>query len=275
MFDLARFARLAAAQWVEQRRGWGWFLAIGTLLLALMYLFLATVSGRMAFTRDGQTALFYGALFVSAPVFAGRYFQAMVQPEVGLLTLMRPASAFEKWLLAFLVVAVAYPLAFCVAFEIVNVPAWLLAHAAAVADGAAQGGVDAATPRALRAAGDPERYQLLLPWALGAEETQGRVLATTALLLVGAQGFAVLGSLYFHRMPFIKTILAGVALMISLSMFSAFVGGSPATVFAFWGDDDATRSLGDTVISLLFWFGVPALFWLAGLFALQERELHR
>ena len=58
-------------------------------------------------------------------------------------------------------------------------------------------------------------------------------------------------------------------------MFSAFVGGSPATVFAFWGDDDATRSLGDTVISLLFWFGVPALFWLAGLFALQERELHR
>ena len=130
-------------------------------------------------------------------------------------------------------------------------------------------------PRRAARAGDPERYQLLLPWALGAEETQGRVLATTALLLVGAQGFAVLGSLYFHRMPFIKTILAGVALMISLSMFSAFVGGSPATVFAFWGDDDATRSLGDTVISLLFWFGVPALFWLAGLFALQERELHR
>ena len=33
MFDFARFRRLAAATWSENRRPWSWFFAVGVILL--------------------------------------------------------------------------------------------------------------------------------------------------------------------------------------------------------------------------------------------------
>jgi hypothetical protein len=88
------------------------------------------------------------------------------------------------------------------------------------------------------------------------------------------QGFSMLGSMYFHRMPFIKTILAAFALVIALAMLAALVGGSPEAVFTFW-DTDNQLSAGNALVAALFWFGVPMLLWVAAFFALQERELHR
>jgi hypothetical protein len=259
-----------AALWVEQRRGWGWFLFVGSLLLALVYLFAASIGGASAFTTEAQEVFYVIALFMSAPVFAGRYFLAMGRTEAALLVLMRPASTFEKWLLALLVVAIGYPLAFSVAFELVNVPAWLMARASAAeqfATAAAAGDQAMAMTRFA-----PENFRLFVPWDIGPDDAH--VIPAIFLWMLGMQGFAVLGSLHFHGMALLKTILAAFVLMIVLSMLSALTGGTPETVLTLW-NVDAELSRGNTVVALLFWFGVPGLLWLAAYFALQEREIHR
>ncbi|MFZ6654778.1 hypothetical protein [Undibacterium sp. TJN19] len=58
-----------------------------------------------------QMSWYTGGLFTTAIIFAGRYFRHMVNPGASLIALMRPASIFEKWLLAFVIISILFPLA--------------------------------------------------------------------------------------------------------------------------------------------------------------------
>ena len=82
MFDARRIARLAAAEWVENRRAWGWF--VGVLLMVHFVLVLvlrAGDEGFASFKTDYQLGHFVVGLFLKAPLFAGRYFQSLSRRE--------------------------------------------------------------------------------------------------------------------------------------------------------------------------------------------------
>lgn len=265
MFDLARFRRLIAATWVENRRAWAWFLAIGIIVhCVLCVVLLVPEHGYRALSEDGQGIIWLLGLVLTGIIFAGRYFAAMARRESALVLLMRPASAFEKWLLAVLVVAVLYPVAYTLAFQVCNVPAALIAEALAHAAG------DAAAAAGSDAAGLADvRFGVFLPWTLFEKPAAWYTLFS---MLGALQAFAMLGSLYFRSFPFIKTILAGFILALLLILATTIGGGDPDLFLGYWVTERELHRWQQLLFPAA-WIAIPALTWLASLVALRERQV--
>lgn len=272
MFDLRRFARLAAAEWLENRRTWAWFLGIG--IIVHFVLVLIILSGKqpwLALGKEAQIAVFVAGLLLTAPIFAGRYFQSMARPGPALLALMRPASALEKWLLAMLVVGVAYPLAYHLAFFVCNVPATLIAAAGAADELASLAPATGEADAYMRARLQPGNFAIfhVFDGALDAKGLVGLGLGVTTL-----QAFAVAGSLVFRQWPFLKTLLAGFLVLLASILLSVVSGSAPEQFLGYWSADRELEGAGATLYPIV-WFAVPVLLWLAAYVALHEREVGR
>lgn len=269
MFDAARFSRLAKAHWAEHRRAYAWFIGIG--IMVHFVLLLAVMSGKNGFSAlasDGQSVFYFLGLYTTAPIFAARYFQQMSARESALLVLMRPASALEKWLLAFMFVAIAYPLVYTLAFYVCNIPAWLIAKAQM------QQALQLAIANDATATGygmlDPDRYKLF--FVLNEVENK-RGLIAIGLSLASFQAFAVLGSLYFRAMPFIKTILAAFLILLLVIGLVAVFESRPDVFFGYWQQGSHMLTQQQRALYPVAWAGVPILLWLSCLLALREREV--
>lgn len=270
MFDPRRFRLLAVAQFSENWRTYAWFLGIGIIVHFVLLLVLTSGStGYRAMSTDGQTMVYLAGLFATAPLFAARYFQPMSRRESSLLVLMRPASILEKWLLALLVVAVAYPLAYTLAYYVCNVPAWLLASSEAAAELARIEALpeEREKNRFLLEVLQPGNFVLFLPWPESARTALGVLLPLTAL-----QAFAVLGSLYFRSVAIIKTAVTGFLILLAAMLVAGAMESNPDRFFGYWWHDAVDRSA-QSFLMLATWLGAPALLWLGCLFALQEREV--
>lgn len=264
MFDPARFLRLARAQWAEQWRGWAWFLGVCVILHFVALLLVVSGSeGFLALHLDNQSMLYFMGLFLTGPVFAGRYFQALAQRESAGVLLMRPASSFEKWLLALLVVLVAYPLAYSLAFQVLNLPGALYALGLKASAAAPDPNDPARVWWSMR------EYGVLWPWTAFAERGS---FVMTALWMAIFMGFAVLGSLYFRALPFLKTLVVGFVAFLLLVFVVELFNGRPEQFFSWWTAED--RPGGWRAIFLpAAWLLVPGLLWLGALFALRERQV--
>jgi hypothetical protein len=270
VFELRRFTHLARAHWAESWRKYAWFLAAGVLLhVVISIMCFARERGFTSFDTQGQTGLYFTGLFVLTPIFAGRYFLPMTNRASALLALMRPASVFEKWLLAALTVGVLYPLAYTLAFYLVNVPdQWLASDQAK--HHALKFGLDFANHHVRNAydAFKPD-YSLMTPWAMF---DNLRAAAGILLLLCSLQGIAVFGSLYFRTVPFIKTVLCCLLLLLVSVLLATVFSSRPDLVLGYWGHHQRLSSLQEILYPAL-WLVFPGLFWLASFQALKEREI--
>lgn len=267
MFDLARFTRLARAQWAEYRRTYAWFIAIGVIVhFVLLLALLSERDGYRLLTVDGQSGFYLVGLFLTAPIFAARYFQAMGERESAGLLLMRPASKLEKWLLAVLVVAVLYPVVYSLAFYVCNLPAAMYAQAAAAQEDAARVAVEI-NPRLNSM--PPQEFGLYLP---GENFQSWRHVVQTALTLNSLQAFAVLGSLYFRSFPALKTIVAAFVQLLVVMLVTTLAGGESQLFLDYWNSERELVPWQQWFFPVA-WFAIPGLLWLASLFALGEREV--
>ncbi len=259
MFDLARFRRLLNAQWAEQWRAYAWFLGIGVMVQFVVTLVI--LSGRPTYNTEAQEILFNAGLVLTAPLFAGRLFVGLSRPEAALLFLMRPASGFEKWLLAFLMAMVFYPLAYALAFQLCHVPAALFEYAR-VQEMAAE---ILAKGKELAPDEQPGQWTLWHPWRF----SDSKVALMMLLALSMLQPFALLGSLWFRRLPAVKTVLVAFVLyVVSIGMQLV----SPLSAPWIANLERATAPW-QVVHHYAWWAGIPVLLWLACYFAVREREL--
>jgi hypothetical protein len=250
VFNLQRFLRLAKAHWAEYQKTYAWFFGIGIMIHFVILILMFTAEGARAALSETQQGLYYMGLFLSAPIFAARYFQAMTRPESALIVLMRPASVFEKWLLAFLITAVLYPIVYTAAFYVCNLPASLLALPIIQS---LSTGVEKDWLFFVLTDSKPSRWLTLL------------------LSINTCQGFALLGALYFRKMPFIKTIvIAFIVLLITIFVGIVF-HATPEMLFDHWVRD-MSPSPAQQIVFPMVWVLMPALLWLASYFALKERE---
>jgi len=259
MFDLARFRRLLNAHWTEQWRAHAWFLGIGMMVQFVVTLFM--LSGRPSYSTDVQAIVFSTGLLLTAPLFAARSFHALARPETALLFLMRPASGFEKWLLAFLMLMVFYPLAYALAFQVCHLPAWAIEYSRVVAMNVqmlAEG----------HEARPDELPGFFAFWHPGRFD-DWRMPALMMLVLCMLQPFVLLGSLWFRALPGVKTLLAAFLLYVgSLVLDALYPAAAP------WiGDFDRATLTWQLVHAYAFWVGIPVLLWLACYFAVRERTL--
>lgn len=272
MFDAKRFARLARAHWAEQRKAYARFLGVGIVLhIVMLIIVFASENPYLKLRTEGQGATWFFGLFVLAPIFAGRYFQQMGRRESALLVLMRPASVFEKWLLAVLCIVVAYPLAYTLAFYLVDVPAWLVAHGQATRAAAESARLVAAgenVPYPLRDI-KLEDYALFVP--ISAKMTW-EDLAQVMVFLTSLQAFALFGSLYFRGSPFIKTLFAGFLALLALMLVAAVFKGNADLLFDYWHTERPLSGFQSFAFPIV-WMLVPLLLWLSTWLALREREV--
>ena len=260
MFNVQRFLLLANAHWTEYRKAYAWFIGIGLMIhfVILLIIFIDT-QGFRALSTEGQGVIYFCGLFLTGPIFAARYFQLMSKRESALIILMRPASVFEKWLLAFMVVALLYPLIYTLAFYICNIPAWLIAKAQA----------QIATTDFYSAKSNPEKYELY--FVFSHTKNMGNLVGI-ALSLSVLQAFAVLGSLYFRAMPFIKTLLFAFFILLVSIFIAALFNSRVDSIFNYWGSDRAMSALQQFMYPFM-WISLPVLLWLSCYFALKEREV--
>ena len=266
MFDWQRFARLAKATWAENRRAWAWFFGVVVMLhFVLVLIQLADGRGFNALDVDGQRGTFLFGLYLTAPIFAARHFQGLARPGSALLVLMRPASSFEKWLLAVLLVAVAYPIVFHLAFYLCDIPAYLVARSQLEQFAATNQNADVVDAALKNWQVNGRLY--FLP----ADASRGSLL-TLVLALGALQAFAMLGTLVFRAMPFIKTLLAAFLVLLVCVLFGASMDSDPSPFFEYWTQDVFRTPMQRWALPVV-WVAVPVLLWLATFVALREREV--
>jgi hypothetical protein len=260
MFNWQRFFLLANAHWTEYRKVYAWFIGIGIMIHFVLLLIMFTDnSGFRSLSTDGQKIIYFSGLFLTAPIFAARYFQLMSKRESALIILMRPASVFEKWLLAFLIVALLYSVVYTLAFYICNIPGWLIAQTQA----------QIVTTNTYAPNYSSEKYELFFVFK---HVKNSGDLVGIALSLTILQAFAVLGSLYFRAMPFIKTLLFAFFILLVSIFVTVFFNGRVDSIFDYWGSHRALSSV-QQIMYPFMWISLPALLWLSCYFALKEREV--
>ncbi|QTD45068.1 hypothetical protein [Ottowia testudinis] len=262
VFNAGRFALLARAQWAERWRGWAVFLLVGTLLYALLLGLVLTGSEGSGLRTSDQASYFFVGWLLSGAVFAGQYFAALRRPESSLLLLMRPATAFEKWLLAALVVLLAYPLAYALVVSLLHLPAAALAYQIRL------------THEAQALASD---YAVFSPLGGHANEAAmgSRARLAWAVMYVGLTGYVLACSIWFKRSAGLKALVLGFAVFLCTSLVLS-VPGARVNALLGWFSRAPLPHDGNALYWLanaLLWIGVPLLLWLAALQALRERDL--
>jgi hypothetical protein len=259
MFELRRFVLLARAQWAEYRKSYLWFFGIGIGIQACVWL-VATSGGAHPeiFATQIQAMVYACGLVASGALFAGRYFEALGTRESALSVLMRPASGFEKFLLAFLVVGVLYPVAYTLAFQVCNLPAALLAKAA-----------NAASEHPLTGSYPFADFTPYFPFAnrKGSGGEYPLFLSVFAL-----QALMVCSSLYFKRLAMLKGFMLAFVLWLLIMLLAAVSDGNPSRLFSIWSTA-ANVPMAIRAWSWLVWTGVPVLLWASAWLLAKEREL--
>lgn len=261
-FSWPRFVRLALAHWAEQRSQHLAHLLVCGMLYIVLLLFLLGVSSFGAFRTGMQSALYFGGLYLTGFVFAGRYFNAMAQRESALLALMRPASVLEKWLLCLVVVAIAYPVAYSLLYLVITWPVQQMAVAV----------LAALEPQTFK----PQDFALFLPLAPPSDWRELSLRQQLAFLVAlwAVQAFAVSGSLYFSRAALLKTLALGFGLFALTSLLASLAGMRGEVLVAWWTSRRSVRlDVWVHALNAALWIGLPILLWLQAYVHLKEKEL--
>ncbi|MFZ3001555.1 MAG: hypothetical protein WA071_14600 [Undibacterium umbellatum] len=266
-FSPTRFGRLLRAHWAEKWREYAWFVAV-LVMLDLIFMAIFFSSDRHTLLRQfqfvGQMQWYLTGLFFSGIIFAGRYFKYLLNPGASLVALMRPASVFEKWLMAFLVISVFYPLAYTLLYMLLNYPAVQVAKAMAFQVGSCES-----------CNYDFRVYFPLLTKQLAEVSSKDARMFMTGqvfffVILSTAQAFIASGTAYFKRSPVLRTLLV----LFLLFIISIWTETLPQLgIFALNFDEVQTYSTSEYGLSLALWLGLPALLWAALYFHIKEREV--
>jgi hypothetical protein len=277
-FDAARFGRLMRSHWAENRRTYGWFAAVAAIVDAIVIVLFfaggATSNEYGAFEFSEQVVWFATGLFITAPIFAARYFENLGSTGAALVTLMRPASIFEKWLMALVWVGLLFPLAYTALYALLHFPSVSLAHALREA-------YELQNPETTSV----RNFDFYIPfihyggWVEDAVAAKKFVVREmfVALLVSGLQAFCVACKVYFKKAAALKTALLAFVLMLLVLGVPAVLDLNPMRFATYWlhsHEQGVQFSVWERVLALAVLPGVPVLLWWAVYVNLQEREVN-
>jgi hypothetical protein len=269
-FSLARFLRLLKAHWVENFYQYLWFVVVSIIVDVIFYIIIFSVSATADHTYKtlqygGQVGWYTFGLFITGSIFAGLYFRQLTSPGPALISLMRPASTFEKWLLTIVVVSLLFPLAYTIFYSLLQYPAVQLANSLYVAP-----------ENCKNCTSD---FSFFIPFvtteaAAGVKESAALMIRVQVFTLVFfwiLQSLLLGGTAYFKQSPVLRTVLLMFLLMLILS---SFVPEPP--VKPFWSASLEVLNLFSTLEKMnafFFWVGLLGILWAALFYHLKEREV--
>ncbi|QNP48077.1 hypothetical protein [Diaphorobacter aerolatus] len=274
-FRWSRFAALARVDFAERWRIYAAVLLIALVVQLLLHGWAQFVLGKMrpmdVSTQQGWYNVF---LCIFGIPFMFVLHAPMYKQGSGLLMLMRPASTFEKWLHAALLMLVAFPLAYTVVYLLATVP---LNGFVAMLESANHAKARLITPNAITS--QSAGFHVYLPFLRADDRSQIDASSQWMFqwfytVIAGFGAFALVR--FRHAAPFKTLALAFILLILSLFVLSLsmFTDGETGAL-THWIDGSRRVDLNaSTIVSnLLFWLGTPALVWWSAYLALRERDL--
>lgn len=266
VFDSARFLRLLRAHWAESWKTYAWFFGVSAIVNGIVLAMVLQSAGHQYSELQQSTqSTWYGfGLLVTGLVFATRYFEGFSGHGSTLIQLMRPASAFEKWCLAVLLVCILFPLAYTAVYACMNYPAVVYAKAHYV--------MPTNTNRAIPI------FQIYLPFT-SLHVDPGPDVSVFGSELILASVFLTVwamcmsGRVFFKRAAVLKTWLVAFGLLL--------IGICIDTAGKTWflldetslGQPHSTFDSWDMALVWVMLAGVPFLLWIGLFFHIKEREV--
>ncbi|OQP55969.1 hypothetical protein A4H97_20495 [Niastella yeongjuensis] len=273
VFDLKRWFLYLGKHWNENKRRYLLSLAAIGGLLVLWCSFLMIVNPENPMGLRIQVVTYYAGLFLTGCLFASTIFNDLSEAPKGIHFLLTPASALEKLLTTIVFGVILFFISYTLVFYVFDVimlkvsngvmASWLEQHHKA-----------ARPPQDL--------LNVFVP-----DDSAKEFLFYIMLIFFAVQSIFLLGSVYFVKFQYIKTLVSGLVVFLILVFFVHKVLGSfmpdgsffePFTVYKVWN-----TAQGDVMILLPEWFSNILLFlakyalapclWVVAYFRLKEKEV--
>jgi hypothetical protein len=276
-FSFNRWSMLVSKHWVENRRRYLLsLLAIAGLMIA-WYCFILTMDAIDPLGVFFQYITYYGGLYFVGCLYASMLFADLQSKTAGIGWLSLPASTVEKLLCALLFGVFLFFIAYTLVFYLVDIPMVQLSNKLIESHPRTWPNSDQFVP-------ELAVYNVFSAKAGPALEPEYHIIL---LGFFAVQAVFVLGSVYFTRNSFIKTIVVVLLfLLILILLFLKLVGAMlPAGwhyTFFHWDQFDSSwkqlktvrlPAWTDGILVFLLQYSLPFIFWIITYIRLKEKEV--
>jgi hypothetical protein len=272
VFNLNRWVLNIGKHWGEHKKRYLLSLAAVAGLLVLWYSFIMIVQphGPLGVPMQGTT--YFVGLFLTGCLFASLLFNDLSDGPKAIHYLLTPASALEKLLTAIVFGVILFFISYTIVFYAID---FIMVKVS-------NGMITAWLEREHKA---PQPLQEIIN--VFVSEKEDPLHYYLLLIFFAVQSVFLLGSVYFVRNQYIKTLVSGLVVFLFLVFFVHKVMGSfmpdggffePFTVYRVFN-----KSQGDGMIQLPQWFSAILLFltkytlapalWVVTYFRLKEKEV--
>lgn len=271
LFSFKRFSLLVSKHWADNKKRYTLsVLAFIGLLITWFVLTILTGFEIVPMGREVQTITFFFLLFAVGSFYASQYFNELGSRPKAMNFLLVPASAFEKLLCSLLYTALLFLVVFITSFYIVDLLMVNIANALPVN---AQSNEKAAVVNVFD--------MLLIPFN---KDTTFNFL----FFFLSIQSAFLLGSVYFEKYSFIKTIISGFAIGFIIFCFVYFFydqllpsghhpkGFLTSYVVQVDGANDRLVEIPGWIgngFRFLLLYGVAPLLWIVTYYRLKEKQV--
>ena len=239
-FSFRRFQLLVLKHWADNKRRYSLtVLAFIGLLTAWFGLTLLMHEDQVPMSQDVQLTTFFFLFFVTGTIYASQFFRDLSSRIKGTNFLLIPASSFEKLLCGILYSALIFPLVFIAAFYLADSLMVALANAIFNFN---------------------VKAELINIFSIDFLQLNKDRTISFFLFFISLQSLFLLGSVYFRKYNFIKTIISGFVIW----MF----GMTVAFMLHTWVKplDDAPLFMTDwvaiTITAVVYLIG-PLVWWIS------------
>jgi len=273
VFDLKRWFLYIGKHWNENKRRYLLSLAAVGGLLVMWYSFLMIVNPDNPMGLRIQIVTYYVGLYLTGCLFASMMFNDLSDGPKAIHYLLTPVSALEKLLTAIVFGVVLFFISYTIVFYAVDFIMLKISNGVA----------GTFLERHHQAPRPPQELLNVFISNTGGKEFLFYIL----LIFFAVQSIFLLGSVYFVKNQYIKTLVSGLIVFLFMVFFIHKVLGSfmpdgsffqPFTVYRVWNS-----SQGELMIQFPEWFSSILLFltkyalapclWVVAYFRLKEKEV--
>ncbi|OQP63484.1 hypothetical protein A3860_24390 [Niastella vici] len=273
VFYLKRWSLYISKHWNENKKKY--LLSLGAIggLLILWYSFLMMVNGDHPISGEIQVITYYVGLFLTGCLYASLIFSDLSDGPKGIQYLLLPASILEKLLTALLFGVILYFICYTVIYYVVDFPMVQLSNSIlkTVAE------QENKTPYPAEKVAN-----VFVSWKDG-----DNIFIYFLLAYFAAQSIFLLGSVYFVRFQYIKTLVSGLVVFLILVFFVHKVLGlfmpqggffQPFTAYRVFDETKGSLSIKlpewlSSMLIFLIKYSLAPYLWVVTYFRLKEKEV--
>jgi hypothetical protein len=191
-FSFKRFNLLVLKHWADNKKRYSLSILAFTGLLIAWFVFNMLIDVEEPMSKEVQYSTFFLSLFAIGTFYASQYFRDLGSRAKGINFLLVPASSFEKLLCSLLYTVVLFFAVFTAIFYLIDSLAVTLSNSLHATDGAA-------------------KVHVINVFKVVLLRFNAHSTINFLLFFFSVQSAFLLGSIYFEKYSFIKTIICGFA----------------------------------------------------------------